>query len=781
MMKIRELFQQVRFIRIPEEGYPVETTVAEELLSSLRTDAAIRPVNPPEMKSEAGVFYVSVLDEGQVRSLLGKKIGLSGSKEWVLFSIDKNNCCWLLGSKPCFLYAAFCYVMENMLDDDSSLRKWWLKEMSFANEKSTFDIFLTQYARLFRGFDRETYIREYARLGFTHIEVNALSPARPEEEGVEGEFYPDFYTYCPALDQFVSSRLNQGIYSPGYLKANLSLLKENARLAVKYGLSPGLLCFEPRSVPESLFRRYPTLRGARVDHPFRSFKPRFNLSLVHPVVQKHYTELITNLLMEVPALEFLTIWSNDSGAGFEHTKSLYVGRNGGAYLIREWKNDEEIARSAAVNIYNFFKLFHDAASPINPGFRVITRLESFYGEHKYLWPLLENGVGVEVNSFLARGWENNYPHPQYPDIKVLGSALHNSLQEQEREPLAELESRKSFGFFYHAFGPHSNHEPLLGIPFPWLTYEKLLASHRLRVRHLAHLGGIQPPDKVPFAVNQEIFREFQFDPELDIDQTVYIIAERYAGKEHAEDLLRGWSLVEQAIRCFMPLPLYSHYGVVWQRLFVRPLVPHIDRIPENERAFYENHMCTSIHNPNRVDLARDVLFELITKDYARKAFRRIDEHVWAPLESAVELFRKKMDDTAQSGDEKAEQVFEDQFFRTRALRCLYETLRNTAVWIYAVHEYLDSAEHSKKENCRGLLTDMNRREIQNCRKLIQLWNEAPLEWMIISGSEETPFIHGKNFPQLLKKKIDLMEKHKDDEPFIDPDYMFRVNNNPYPQ
>jgi len=51
--------------------------------------------------------------------------------------------------------------------------------------------------------------------------------------------------------------------------------------------------------------------------------------------------------------------------------------------------------------------------------------------------------------------------------------------------------------------------------------------------------------------------------------------------------------------------------------------------------------------------------------------------------------------------------------------------------------------------------------------------------MIISGSEETPFIHGKNFPQLLKKKIDLMEKHKDDEPFIDPDYMFRMNNNPY--
>lgn len=778
-MKVKDVLDSIRQVRIPEQGYPVENTVARELLDRQHSSIPVLPVQLQDMKSEEGIFYIAVASEKIKRLLLKQGLRLPTEKEWVFFHVDENRCVWLMSSKPCFLFTGYCYVMENLKECDINSCQPWLRGMSFTIEKSTFDLFLTQYARLIRQFSRQRYIREYARLGFSHIEVNSLAVPSPAEEGIKGEFYPDFYTYCPALDQFVSSRLNQGIYPLEYLKDNLSLLKENARLAVDYGLMPGLLCFEPRSVPEALFQKFPTLRGARVDHPFRSFKPRFNLSLIHPVVQKHYTELITNLLMEVPELEYLTIWSNDSGAGFEHTRSLYVGRNGGAYLIREWKDDEEIAKAAAENIVNFFRLLCDAASQINPRFRVITRLESFYGEHEYLWPKLKDRIDVEVNSLLAKGWASNYPHPRYRDVKVLGSAYHNSLRQKEKEPMEELHRRNSQSFFYHSFSTHNNHEPLLGIPFPWLTYEKLLAFYKLGISTLAHIGGIQPPDKVPYAVNQEVFREFQFNPKMDINLIVLDIASRFADDIYAGDLFEGWSLIEQAIRGFMPLPLYSHYGAVWQRLIVRPLVPHIDRIPEDERTYYEKFMCTSIHNPNRIDLAKDVLFDLIPKEYAEKAFMRIDAHVWKPLEAATALFKAKMREARLSEDRPAYRVFEDQYYRTRALRCLYETLRNTAVWVYAVHEYLETADRRKRMRCRRLLREMSRREIDNCRQLIQLWREAPVEWMIISETEETPFIHGQNFVKNLEKKIRLMEKHKEDEPYIDPFYMFRVTNNPY--
>jgi hypothetical protein len=232
--------------------------------------------------------------------------------------------------------------------------------------------------------------------------------------------------------------------------------------------------------------------------------------------------------------------------------------------------------------------------------------------------------------------------------------------------------------------------------------------------------------------------------------------------------------MDNAIRSFVPLSIYTHYGAVWQRLLVRPLVPDIDRIPEIQREYYEKFMCTSLHNPNRVDLARDVLFELISKENARKSFQRIDANVWDPLERAIDLFQKRKTVKEPKPPDPAFPAFLDQWFRAKALRCLFTTLRNTTLWIYAVHEYIDTPDIAQKKNCRQLLDGMMDREIENSKELLQLWRESPIEWIIISGSVETPFIHGENFGELVEKKIDLMQKHKNDEPHIDPDYMFRL-------
>jgi hypothetical protein len=771
-MTIREIFKHIKKVKISRFAQPVERTVVSELIEFLSPGVEVLSVDPDGMKSERGTLCVAVASQDSLKKRI--KVSPSSDREWVHFSCEKNGSGWLASSKSCFLYTLFSYLVENLLDLDFERINHWTKYMSFGIEKSTFDLFLTQYARLIRDFSPEQYIRQYARLGFTHVEVNALSSSFPFEKGVPGEFYADFYTYCPGLDQFVSSRLNEGFYPKAYLAANLELLKKYARMAVKYGLIPGLLCFEPRSVPESFFVKYPTLRGARVDHPFRSYKPRYNLSVVHPAIQQHYAELMDNLMKAIPELGFLTIWSNDSGAGFEHTKSLYVGRNGGAFLIREWRSDDKIAEAAASNIIHFLKVLRDAASRTHPEFRVITRLEPFYGERSYLWPELADRIDVEAHSLLTRGWECNYLHPVYGDVKVLGSALHNSLLKEEEKPMRTLRKRGSRSLIYHSFSCHTNHEPLLGIPFPWLTYEKLKALYFCNISALSHIGGLQPPEKVSYPVNQDLFRCFQFDPELDIAQTIRHIAVTYAGEKRSEELVQGWRWIDQAVRNFVPLSIYSHYGTVWQRLLVRPLVPDIDRIPEIQREYYEKYMCTSLHNPNRIDLAQDVLFKLISKEYAKKSFQRIDANVWDPLDAAIDLFQKGTATSETESDEPAFCVFQDQWYRARALRCLFTTLRNTAVWIYAVHEYIDTKDLALKKSCRTLLDKMMEREIDNCKEMLDLWLESPVEWIVISGSVETPFIHGKNFGDLLENKIHLMQKHTNDEPRIDPDYMFRL-------
>jgi hypothetical protein len=640
-------------------------------------------------------------------------------------------------------------------------------EASFLWHRPLYDYLLTQTWRTARNFDAEELIRHYARLGYTHIEVNALATHLPYVERVPEEFYSQFYSYCPALDQFVESRLNRGMYPPEYLNANLNVLKKYAALGRKYGLKPGLLCFEPRSVPDILLQRYPLLRGARVDHPFRSHKPRYNLAISHPAVQDHYAQLMRNLLKEVPELDYISIWTNDSGSGFEHTASLYVGRNGGAYLIREWRNHEKIAEAAGKNAVNFLRVLRDAAAEINPDFRVCFRLEPFKVEHDVIVRHLEQQLDIEAPSLLVHGYDLPYTHPQYPDIKgVAGTAYHLSFDAQEKPLLENFRQRQIESHLVYAHGTGYNFEPLLGIPYPWMTYEKLKAAAELGASHLAQLGGGAPPNLTPYNINQEIWREFQFDRHLNIEESINKIATRWAGEALAADLVQVWRLAEQAIRHTPPLPLYSGFGFVWYRLWVRPLVPNIEAIPATERAYYEKYLVSTPNNPSMVDLGKDVLFDLISHEYAEKYVNYVDKNVWKRLEAAIALATK------HSKNESP--VFIDQRDRLRGLRCWIGSLRSTARWVAGVYGYLEAKNRATKKSCRALLKKMIAEEIQLAKELLNLWETSTVNWMVVSKVGETSYIYGENLGELIRKKIALMEKYGKVEPYIDPNFIWRV-------
>jgi hypothetical protein len=497
--------------------------------------------------------------------------------------------------------------------------------------------------------------------------------------------------------------------------------------------------------------------------------------------------MIARLLAEVPELGFLTVWTNDSGSGFEHTKSLYVGRNGGPYLIREWKDDAEIARVAGEHALLFFRVLRDAARAVNPCFRVITRMESFYGEHETIWRGLGDGLEVETASLVARGWEMPYTHPRYPDSHAIngGSVYQLELQPREKELVADVEARASQAHFYFAAGPHQMFAPLLGTPYPRLTWQRLKLLHDNGVGCLAHVGGTAPPGLVPFNVNHEVLATFQFDPAMDIDEAIARLARRWAGDALGASLVEAWRLAEEAILAFPNVtPLYSTIGFTWYRLWVRPLVPDIEAIPREERAYYEDFMCTTPHNPNNVDLSRDVLFRLVTPGKARLDVERMDAHVWAPLDEAIARLgcvAAHADRTLGPGN-----VIADQGVRLRALRCWLVTQRNVAAWIAGVYGWMDARGPSpiaqtangvrprfSRAAARDLLRTAIAREIDNTRELMELLATG-VEFMAIASTGESPLMHGANLVGLLPRRIALMEQHMNDEPFIDHDYMMRI-------
>ncbi len=73
--------------------------------------------------------------------------------------------------------------------------------------------------------------------------------------------------------------------------------------------------------------------------------------------------------------------------------------------------------------------------------------------------------------------------------------------------------------------------------------------------------------------------------------------------------------------------IYSDWGV-WYRLFVRPIVPNIEAVPEGDRKYYEDFLLATTHNRTRVDFRYDVGFDLIKPDRAWKA---LEAHGRRPL------------------------------------------------------------------------------------------------------------------------------------------------------
>jgi hypothetical protein len=773
-MTIREALKLTKAIEYPLNGKVVDKTVADALNSNLASGATVTARQSPSAVDLSGVLRVSCAVENFGEPLPKRGVPLPTKNDWLYFRVDDSGGGELVASRPSYLYALSCLVQEDWTNEDvARFRDGRVLTVTFREERTLYDLFLTQHARTIRRFDREEHVRHLARLGFSAIEVNALASPVPIEAGPKYEVYPRFYTYCPALDQFVESRLNRGTYPIDYIRANLTRLKQNAALATKYGLTPGLLCFEPRSVPDHLLDRYPMLRGARVDHPIRSFKPRYNLSIAHPLVREHYTELMLNLMKEVPELGFISVWSNDSGAGFEYTSSLYVGRNGGGYVIREWKSDTEIAEAAAMNLTRFLKLLRDAGRKVNPEFRSIIRLEAFAAERNYIDRDLGDGVDVEVGTLLSKGWDVPYKHPTYDDIPELGGTLyHNRFDRKEGDKIRAYAVNDCRTWVAHSLGTFLNFEPLLGIPFPWLAYEKIRDMADVGVEYAAQFGGASPPSKTPWNINQEVWRAFQFDRSLDLDSTVHRIATRWVGEKGAGVLVRAWKLTDDFIRAWpLPVMIYNTWSV-WYRLWTRPIIPNIEAIPEKDREYYEDYLLATPHNRTRVDFRWDVGFDLISRERAWQTLERIDKRGFGGLDEAIRLLDE---DWKSSNDGTAAKAcFLDQRDRLRALRAWFRTQRNVTAWIAGVHGYLEASDDGMKQQCRTILREMVLQDKQNTKDLLELWETSPVEWMIVSEVGETTLIYDENFGDHLRRKLQLIEGHENDEPYVDPNFQWRV-------
>ncbi|MDG2169922.1 MAG: hypothetical protein P8L44_18595 [Opitutales bacterium] len=765
-MNIKQLLSQTKTITVSHPEITVENTVATFIQKEVNPQATIC-----ENTSNDFNLRIGVLSREEAKQL---SIPTSDSEEWRFVRTTEEGVLELYCSHTWFLYRLACQVLEDWSDRDTEeLKEGILLKAAFKHLRPAYDSLLNNHGRVAKGFDMEDHIREMARLGFTHVEVNGLAATFPYEQAAPDELLYRFYTYCAALDQFAYSKLNKGIYPYEYLRANLNRLKKSAQLAEKYGLRAGILSFEPRSVPDQLLERYPMLRGARVDHPLRSFRPRYNLTTAHPVVLDHYSEMLEKILQEAPNIDYMVVWSNDSGAGFEYTSSLYVGRNGGGYVIREFKGDDDIAKSAAANIIRFMKTLRDAGRRVNPDFFATLRSEMFWVEDPYLRESLEEGIDLEVNSLVAKGFDLGYKHPSYDwanDFNFCG--IFNQCSDEESKAREAVEAKGSNAHLYFSPGNFWNQEPVLAPVYPKLLFERLNAIHKQGFAHAAGLTGTVATEMASYNINQEVLRAFQNDPSLNLGSFLENRARAWVGDEEADHLVSIWNSADNAYRAYPPPVSVLSMWSTWYRVLVRPFLPNMEAISEEERAYYEDFHLGHVNNRVRVDFRREINFEFCDPEYAQRCKEAITEHVLPQINEAVQLAKSRRDALLEGTSGRL--VYAHMYDRLVGTQCWYRCQRNIAGWIEGVHGYIEAEDESTKSRCQSLTREIVLDEKQNAKALLHHVQIAETEWMHLSDIGETTFIYGENLEELLERKIDLMEGREDDEPYIDPDYMWRV-------
>jgi hypothetical protein len=759
----------IRAIYYPLNASAGEITAANEL-------ARLSGAPAPTATTSLGAGVAVALASSDVAKAAKLPASTASLPAWTWLRVGEDGTGEIVATHGSFLFAAARLLGANASAASGlvseNLARGILLPATFHWHRPHWDACFAQYWRSARGFDPEHYVATLAEAGFTHAEVNSLQSHMPYEDLTAWEYYPQFYTYSPGFNHFVDTALTRGFWPALYLDANLEHLKKLAALARNYGLKPGLCMFEPRTMPERFFQKYPTLRGARVDHPFRSRLPRYTMAQDHPIVQRHYCEALQKLLRAVPDLSYMSVWTNDSGAGFEHTASLYVGRNGGPYLIREWRNHDRVAEAAGQSIVRYLHNLRLAAAKINPEFDIILRIEPFKVEHDHIKAGMGPHVTWEAPSLLVRGYSLPYAHPKYSDNPgVAGSIFHTTLDPAERETLDQSRAQGVDPILHYSASGVMNHEPLLGLPFPRLIHAKLTAARGAGVSRISAVGGLANTARAPYWPNPVAIQAAQFFPDRSIDEILRDHATRLVGTGEAPALDAAWKEFEDALVWQPLVPLFCAFGFCWQRTWDRPFVPDIEAIPAAEREYYERHGCFQHNNPGLNDLGKDVLFDLITRESGRKMAADMDRELLPRVRTLVASLDAKLG--GELADDRARAVFIDLRDRVRAYLHWATSLRNVCAWCEHVYGYLAETDAATKSACEMQLQAAIDLELDNSRGLIALLEKTTTEVIVVSAVAENTFFYGENLVDHLRTKIALTEKYRHHPPRIDRGIFWR--------
>jgi hypothetical protein len=189
-MKISQFLKSTRTVVCLHSDITVETTAGELLRSTCSTATTL---SLGKADSKANSITLAVLSPDEAAT---KKIPCGDRDEWMFARASETNGIELYVSHTWFLYRLACRLTDDWLDEDLTyFSQGKLLEATFKHLRPAYDSLLNNHARTTKGFDPEDHIREMARQGYTHVEVNGFAANFPYEKAAPGELLYLFYTY----------------------------------------------------------------------------------------------------------------------------------------------------------------------------------------------------------------------------------------------------------------------------------------------------------------------------------------------------------------------------------------------------------------------------------------------------------------------------------------------------------------------------------------------------------------------------------------------------------
>lgn len=591
----------------------------------------------------------------------------------------------------------------------------------------------------------ESFMKTVADAGFTHAQINHLPDLiHPEAISNPDNIYLWFANLGPGLDLFVSSDLSYGIYPEIYLERNRQVLLRCAAAARKHGLRPTLYLCEPRFVPERFFARHPQLRGPRVDNPTCSKTPLFALCTDRKEVLAHYAQLMGRMMDLVPDLAVATIFTSDSGAGFDYNPDAYAGPNGAGFNRK---------RPLEQRVVTWLRTLLEAGRKRNPIFRV--QLTSGFPPETRAKMLAMAPKGVDGTVFGALSWTGGIEeqwayHQSRFNVKSLDykRAAKERLQDfRDRFAAASVGGRTPC---VHAALPTYEYlHPLRYVPHPFETARVMKDLARLGARRMIAWGAISPREIVPYDVNLETMRALNERIDANPDQVVRRIAERWVGSKHAGALVEAW---RESDRGITRRPLWAHWSGGWKQYLPGPLVPDLTRLTSKEVAYYWQLGFEDMDRLQGVGFFVPHETDERNRDFV---LNQLYATVTLPsLKSAAD----RLDRARRSAPGEAARVLEHQRDHIR-LAYLYQ--RSLWNWFEAGRYLAPGKKPGRGRPMPRIVDD----EIEVTRELIALTEGRAEQLLLLNPLGDTMmYAHGPGYVAKLKQRIAVMKRHRNDAP-----------------